>query len=58
MLCDNLERWDRRVGGRLEREDIRVHSQLIHNDAQRNQHNTVKYLSSTLEDSLEKKFYE
>ena len=30
MLCDNLEGWDVRKGGRLKKEEIYVYIELIH----------------------------
>ena len=44
MLCDGLERWDGRLGGRLKREGIQVYIQPIHFIVNRNQHKLVKQL--------------
>ena len=32
MLCDDLERWNERVGGRLRRKGICIYIWLIHDD--------------------------
>ena len=34
MLCDDLERWNERVGGRLRRKGICMYIWLIHDDVQ------------------------
>ena len=36
VLCDDLEGWDGRAGGRLKREGIYVYVQLIHDVVRRN----------------------
>ena len=42
MLCDSLEEWDGRVGGRLKREGIYVYLQLTDTVAQQKLNTTLE----------------
>ena len=44
LLCDDLDRWNERVGGRLKRERIYVYIWPIHNVVQQKQTQYCKVL--------------